>query len=407
MFLRAREERPYSTQCAMRWVEEFQDLPLEVDQELVECLLTAPNAEHEEAWRKLREVAARKLAGCAPGSDEETYWRSIEFTIDPASVIAAMPQPGANSRATLWSFSRHLYSRYNDNAPAPAKTLHLEWLLRSYRHIWPYRERPSGVTSGHQNAWDATELLRWTIFELGNDTGGDATRILADMRAMPEDGYTETIQAAIAQQQRSRLEANFQPPTFDDLNAVLTDQSPRSANDVQAIVLEAMARLQERLRGDPFNVVNNFYNDDGTHKNENACRDQMLIALGSLPYGIQFHPESAMPQGNRADSGFAFGTMLVPLEAKGQWHQDVWTAPTRQLDRLYASDYRASSKGIYVVFWFGDAASRKMPPRGVPLPGTPMDMQHSLVAGLPADRRADIAIVVLDVTRPAPKPKAK
>lgn len=406
-FLRARDERPYSTQWAMRWVEEFQDLPLEVDQELVECLLNAPNAEHEEAWRKLREVAARKLAGCPPGSDEETFWRSIEFTIDPASAIAAIPQPGANSRATLWSFSRHLYSRYNDSTRVPAQTIQLEWLLRSFRGLWPYVERPSGVTSGDQNPWDATELLRWTIFELGKDIGADATRILADLRAMPKDGYTETIQAAIAQQQRSRLEANFQPPTFDDLNVVLTDQSPRSASDVQAIVLEAMARFQERLRGDPLNVVNNFYNEHGTHKDENACRDQMLIALGLLPYGIQFHPESAMPQGNRADSGFAFGTMLVPLEAKGQWHQDVWTAPSRQLDRLYASDYRASSKGIYVVFWFGDAASRKTPPKGVPLPGTPMDMQISLVAGLPADRRADIAVVVLDVTRPAPKPKAK
>lgn len=399
-FLRARDERPCSTRWAMRWIDEFQDLPHEVDRELAECLLNAPVGERAEAWAKLKAVTMRKLAEYEPGSDEESYWRSNQFAIDPGSAIAALPIPDENSRQLLWSFSRPLHSPHQDSPSIPASTLQLEWLIRTFRTLWPYTDRPRGMTCGHENSWDATELLRWMIFELGKDIGADATRILADLRAMPRDGYTETIQAAIAQQQRLRLEAKFQPPAFDDLNAVLTDQAPRSAGDVQAIVLEAMARLQMRLRGDPLNIVNNFYNDDGSHKDENSCRDQMLIALGSLPYGIQFHPESAMPQGNRADSGFAIGAMLVPLEAKGQWHKEVWTAPISQLDRLYASDYRASSKGIYVVFWFGDAARLKAPPKGIVAPTSPANMELALIESLPADRRRDIAVVVLDVSRP-------
>jgi len=404
-FLRARDERPYSTQRAMRWVERFPDLPHEVDRELAECLLLAPKTEKEEAWRSLRVLVSRKLGQLEAGSNEELYWRGTEFAIDPTSAIAVTPKPGTNSRQSLWAFSQHIYARFRDVPRIPASNIQLEWLLRRFRPLWPHTERPKGVTSGDQNPWDATDLLEWAIFELGKDTDAEATRMLADLRAMPEDGYSVPIQAAIAQQQRARLEASFKPPTFDDLNAVLTERPPRSASDVQAIVLEAMARLQEKLRGDPLNIVNNFYRDDGTHKDENSCRDQMLLALGAMPYGIQFHTESAMPQGNRADSGFAFGEILVPLEAKGQWHKDVWSAPISQLDRLYATDYRASSKSIYVVFWFGGAARHKNPPKGLAKPNSSAEMAHTLNRLLPADRQADIAVMVLDVTRPQPTKK--
>ncbi|WP_067734183.1 NACHT domain-containing protein [Novosphingobium naphthalenivorans] len=406
-FLRAKEERPGSILRAMRWIEEYPDLPQSVEEELAGCLLHAPKEQQPAAWEVLKSALARKLGTCDAGSDAEIHWRSIQFTIDPATAIAALPTPNSESRNLLWSLSEHLYSRFNDAPRISANTQQLEWLVRNFRSLWPHVERPSGVTHGSENPWDATRLLCWAIYELGKDIGQRATQVLAELRAMPVDGYTEIIQAAIAQQQRSRLEAHFTPPAFDDLKAVLTDEPPRSAGDVQAIVLEAMARLQDRLHGDPLNVVNNFYKDDGSHKDENDCRDQMLIALGNLPYGIQFHSESAMPQGNRADSGFAFGDMLVPLEAKGQWHKGVWTAPIEQLDRLYASDYRASGKGIYVVFWFGEAVPLQAPPKGRARPASPQAMEAALIESLPADRREHIAVVVLDLTRPAIKPKRK
>jgi hypothetical protein len=82
----------------------------------------------------------------------------------------------------------------------PAETLQLEWLVRNFRDLCPYAERPGGVTGGDQNPWDATELLRWTNFEIGTDTGAEATKVLAGLLVMPDDGYTETIQAAITEQ---------------------------------------------------------------------------------------------------------------------------------------------------------------------------------------------------------------
>lgn len=58
------------------------------------------------------------------------------------------------------------------------------------------------------------------------------------------------------------------------------------------------------------------------------------------------------------------------------------------------ADYRASSKGIYVVFWFGITAPLQSPPKGISLPTSPAGMETALIRSLPADRRADIAVVL-------------
>lgn len=130
----------------------------------------------------------------------------------------------------------------------------------------------------------------------------------------------------------------------------------------------------------------------------------MLIALGQPPFGISLPPETAMPQGRISDAAFTYGQIAVPLEAKGQWHPKVWTAASTQLDRFYSVDHKASSRGIYVVFWFGlDAPnSRRLkgPPKGVGRPTSAEEMLLLLKSALPTDRRDDIAIVVLDLTRP-------
>lgn len=45
--------------------------------------------------------------------------------------------------------------------------------------------------------------------------------------------------------------------------------------------------------------------------------------------------------------------IAVPLEAKGQWHRDVWFIAEIQLDRYYSIERNTAIKGFYVVFWFG------------------------------------------------------
>lgn len=400
-------ERPLSMRLSLEWLQRFPDLSLEVERDLVGCLLYAPAESRADYWPELAAIGKSRLTAISGDDERAKYWRGIQFSLDFDEAVKKFPEVSAKNREWLWYVSRPIYQRHSEREHYPSASLRLlAWLVTTFRIAWPYVERPSGVSSGDQNAWDATQLIEWAIYQIANDPSDEASAVLRRLRDAPEDGYTTGIQANIANQRRARLEAHFKSPSLAAYKAVLSaDGAPQSAADVQAIVLSELAFLQERLRGDALNPVNNFYDDAGKPRDENACRDQLLIALGpTLPFNIQTPPEVAMPQGNRSDGAFAFGDIFVPLECKGQWHKDVWTAAATQLDRFYSIEHKAAKKGIYVVFWFGANAPAgkrlKLPPNSAPKPESPHDMQLALQTILPIERRADIAIVVLDLTRP-------
>lgn len=403
-FVRTESERPLSTRLSREWLESYPDLPLEIERELASCLIGTPDQE----WRDgLSAIARARLAALPQDSDRYRYWRGIQFGFDFEEAVKGLGEHSKLDRDWLWHLSQTFYNRFGDGDARISPSLaQLEWLSRIFRVLWPHVNRPAGVTSGDDNPWDATQLIEWAIFQIAKDPSDQATHMLRTLRDAPEDGYTGTLQAAIATQRRTRLEANFKSPPLAAYKAILSDSGePQNAADVQSIVLSELAFLQERLRGDALNLVNNFYDDTAKPRDENACRDQLLIALGpTLPFNIQTPPEVAMPQGNRSDGAFAFGDISVPLECKGQWHKDVWTAAATQLDRFYSIEHKAAKKGIYIVFWFGANAPAgkrlKLPPNDVPKPENAQDMQLALQTLLPIERRADIAIIVLDLTRP-------
>jgi hypothetical protein len=98
------------------------------------------------------------------------------------------------------------------------------------------------------------------------------------------------------------------------------------------------------------------------------------------------------------------------MEVKGQWHPQVWSAATHQLDLQYLIDWRSDDRGIYCVLWFGDlptASGRRLkaPPNGVKTPGAASEMKALLIDRIPEQRRSHIDVVVLDLTAGKPKPK--
>lgn len=404
-FVRSVDDQPLSFHLAAEWIVQFPDLPLEIERELIECLINTPEAERSYAWQILISVAKQKLKTELNDDDEFRLWASVLFTLDFNEALAFIPPINSANREWLWSLNSWFYDRYERAKTLPATSVNqLKWIFHNFRSVWPVVPRPNGVTSGSHNPWDATRLLEGILSKLASDPSDDAASALVELRGMSEDKYTIMIQSYIARQRRICLETNFKTPSLTDLKAALTNEPPMSASDLQSIVLDELGRLQKRLRGDALNLVNNFYTDEGKPRTENECRDQMLITLGSLPFGIQTPPETAMPQGKRSDGAFTYNDILVPLETKGQWHKDVWTAAATQLDRLYTSEHKAASKGIYVVFWFGTDAPAgkrlKLPPNDLPKPQSNNEMRTKLEGLLPQYRRGDIAIIVLDLTRP-------
>ena len=407
--VREEVERPLSTRLCLEWLKRYPELPLTVANELIDCIIRAPKAERPNTWQELASIAKTRLNEVSENShqtDVGKVWRSVQFLTDFEIAVQHIPDITKENRDWLWSLTGSFYyNGYLQNSQrVPVTIAQLKWLVITFRYIWPNVPRPRGIMIGTTNPWDATELLKWSISQIAREPSEEAVSALTQLRDMSQDDYTNDILSAIAQNHRVRIEAKFRSPTLVQLKAVLTDQSPESAADIQSIVLEEFSELQNRLRGDPLNPVNNFYDDNGTPRTENECRDQMLIAMGHhLPYGIKSSTEVKMPQEKRSDVAFSFGDMEVPLEAKGQWHKDVWTGATDQLARYYCVTHRSASKGIYVVFWFGEnvppGKRLRRPPNNGPRPKSPEDMQIALQSIIPSDRRSDIAIVVLDVTK--------
>ena len=93
--------------------------------------------------------------------------------------------------------------------------------------------------------------------------------------------------------------------------------------------------------------------------------------------------------------------MNLPIEIKGQWHTDVWTAATNQLEENYSRDYRADGRGVFLVLWFGNVLGKNPP--GARNCGEIENAEHmlnSLVDRSPASISDKTSLFVLDLEKP-------
>ena len=398
-------ERRLSVKLCLEWLEKYTDLPLDIEKQLANCIIHSIESERTNAWKQLTEIADQRVKSSNPESDNYKFWQSVQFLIDFETVTSQIPIITTENRDMLWSLTECVYRSYHHGThDIPVSVQQLKWIVSNFRGVWPFEEHPNEPHFGINNPWDATELLGWAINRIGNVPSDEAASALLELRNEPPDGYTITIKSTIAENQRKQIEARFTSPSLSDLKAVLANQFPRSESDVQAIVVDELFYLQNKLYGHPLNFVNDYYDDNWLPRKENDCRDQMVKALGNLPFRIEFSRESSMPQDKRSDGCFSYSGFKVPLEVKGQWNKDVWISPSTQLDRLYLVSEGFQTKGIYVVFWFGENVPKnkklKQPPEPIPKPESTDEMGAILKSLIPQNRRDDIEIVVLDVKRP-------
>ena len=104
---------------------------------------------------------------------------------------------------------------------------------------------------------------------------------------------------------------------------------------------------------------------------------------------------------NRTDIGIlsniAGQNALLVIEAKGQWHRELYTAAAEQLDARYSIHPSAARQGIYLVYWFGgeiDIAGVKK--HGIK---SADELRQKILDNMPTELKARINVVVIDLTR--------
>ena len=388
------EDAAVATALAEEWLGRFDGLADDIEWYLLARLVRSGKRD------ALLRVTASRSARRWRTDEELRRWTAVEAMFgkggDPEERRAT------RDPNLLWAIRKLMHGEGFEKRTGPVLAPRtMAWVVRAFRGLWPNASRMPGSSVGDMNPWDASEHITGIISRLGGETSDEAVAELGALRDAEPDGYTELLRTVSREQAQKRAEERYEPPDVTTLADVLADAPPRTAADLQAVMLEELDVVQAKLRAHPVDWRRVFFHDDGRPRDEEACRDGVLMMLGDHPSGIDCAPEGHLAEDKRADIMCTIGELMLPIEIKGQWHRELWSAAEGQLAPRYATDWRAGGRGIYLVLWFGPGAGKgqnpKAPPRGTPKPASAVDLRDALINVMALALRERIAVVVLDL----------
>ncbi|REG49551.1 hypothetical protein B0G80_5928 [Paraburkholderia sp. BL6669N2] len=351
-------------------------------------------------------LAQNRLATGALEPHAYPYWQVSAFLLQPDEFESGFVEGARIHVALLWTLKDFGIAGRGSRRVIPTSTL--ERIVVVAASHFPDAPHPEGGWSGDRNPWDGAEFVKRLINMIALDTSAAATSALdrlASTNALSP--YRDNLLHAAAEQRARRRDAEYQQPDWTQTIATLSSGAPANIADFHALVVDTFLDVSGWIANSNSNVYKRFWNEDSfgrikDPKSEESGRDVLIDFLRDRlrMKGVSIEPEGRMVHGKRADIVVTGRHFKIPVEIKRNYHADVWAAPMSQLDRLYTRDPDASRYGVYIVFWFGTLADKQTPrhPEGVALPASASGMSAQLVDLLPDERRANIAVVVIDVS---------
>ncbi len=108
--------------------------------------------------------------------------------------------------------------------------------------------------------------------------------------------------------------------------------------------------------------------------------------------------DASVPEDGRAGAIPALlRACTLPIEAKGEWHPELWTAWRDQLGEGYAREPSSAGRGVYLVFWCG--LKRLAHPGSGDIISNPVALEGAL-QNLVNESGDAVRVVVMDVSPP-------
>lgn len=284
----------------------------------------------------------------------------------------------------------------------------LEAMARLTGRLFPDVPHPANGWSGNANPWDASEQFRNLANRIAAIPTASATEALVRLETDPQlVSYRDYLRYALANQGQRRRDAEYDRPDWRKTVAALSNGAPATVADLHVLLIEHLQDLRTRIERANTDIFKLFWNVDSyarpeRPRPEETCRDAVVTLMRPtlLPLGISVEPEGHMVSDRRADISVAIPGRKILCELKRDYHTDVWTAADEQLERFYAHDPEAKGFGVYCVFWFGDKRPNPIPkpPENLARPQSARDMETMLRDRIPAERRARLAVIVIDVS---------
>lgn len=331
-------------------------------------------------------------------------WLAVAYYLAPAEFSEMLPRFICGDRqraaAILHTLVPNRYS--HEQVELPISVDQRGFLLEECAGLFDRIEFASPL-------YDETEPIHALVNGLARDPSDDATVVLAHLQSLGNLGqWQNELAHARALQTRTRRDAEFRTPQFDDVVAALTGGRPGNVADLHALVTEQLLQVKNEIERGQENGWKMFWNTDGygrlpgkpKPKGENEDRDTLLIWLRPVLAKSEVLAEKEGPYANdtRTDIKCTYREWNIPVEVKRQDHRELWSAPISQLHERYTRDPGAQGRGIYLVLWFGSALTVHRHPKGVTRPGTPDDLVAQLNDLLPDGVRALTSVMVIDVS---------
>lgn len=335
---------------------------------------------------QLSELLAQRLKKKSIGSLQRAYLVMAGLWIDPIAFEPLLRSLLVKKQATqseLLGFIGNLRRHGRRSEPLPGWSANvIAFLVKLFGPLCPAAYPVGTFSRGLFD--DGRDFLYQLLDLLRTDATEAAQRELHKLSqdpALPE--WLPTIEACATHQARTMAEQAFSLPTPRQVALTLQNSTPANPTDLMAVALYALDALQQEVRNSPTNIINRFWavNSSGNRpqppqRPENECRNVIADWLSNhlRPLGISVGPEHQHGAQNQSDIALEVHTlgsrsMLLPIEVKGDWHRDLWTAARDQLARKYASEARCGGHGIYLVLWLGanrgKSALKRLPNRSV------------------------------------------
>ncbi|MDP3807167.1 MAG: hypothetical protein Q8R19_11575 [Hydrogenophaga sp.] len=270
------------------------------------------------------------------------------------------------------------------------------------------RFAPSAYSSTEDIHWgspfmEAADFVQRLINSLAADPTDAATQVLSSLEQNPAiNTWREHIRRAAYEQHIARRKALFQPVSVDAVCKTLANRQPANAADLWALTVDHLTALIDSIRNGSTNDYGQYWDKDlQSPKIENDCRDALLsdLKVRLQTTGVNAENEGNYADNKRADIKVLFGHWHIPVEIKGEWNPELWTAIPDQLIAKYSREAASAGYGIYIVFWFQGKLTGT-PADGGRKPTSPQALQQRLLNTVPPELKNHIAVLVADFSAP-------
>ncbi|MBC07891.1 hypothetical protein [Thalassospira sp.] len=390
---------------SMEWLERFPDMRFDAEYELFKT------ACKENSQQDICSLISQRLEFYSPKEkrefsssdhDRRTFWLLNSFFHDDNKVAWEELKSDRDSLLGIAARSERYLADDDDLSP-PLSAEKLYAVLDAFFDQWPEVELPSSWGSSSPPGEKAYRYISGIPSRIGRTPPANAIPILD--RLIAEERFLKFRNAFLSERAfclRKLALEHFSPPSPSDIVALLRNQEIASVEDLRALIIENLGDLEQQIREAETDTLENFY-EGYEHVNENTARNRLVELLkgrmSALNLAIEI--ERHMRDSNRCDIAVASmidgRRRLLMIEVKGQWHRELFSAASTQLDQRYSVHPDAEQQGVYLVLWFGKDVAIADRRRSEIQSSEQLDSE--IIKSMPQELKGRIDVFVIDLSR--------